>query len=103
MKYLMKPGRCANGAQRDAGTLIHAVETDDEWGSYHAALCGTQPGRRTPGWSNEPAHDHATCPRCLKKLQAQANEANESMADHRDNINRAREQMDGLRRGMGLE
>lgn len=30
-------------------------------------------------------------------------EADESMADHLDNIKRTREQMDGLRRGMGLE
>lgn len=34
--------------------------------------------------------------------QASADDADESMANHRDNINRAREQMDGLRRGMGL-
>lgn len=30
-------------------------------------------------------------------------QADESLANHRDNINRAREQMDGLRRGMGLD
>jgi hypothetical protein len=67
MKYLMKPGRCANGAQRDHGTLVHAVDTEYEWGSMEAALCGTRPGRRTPGWSSY-EHDAATCPKCLKKL-----------------------------------
>lgn len=30
-------------------------------------------------------------------------DTDESMADHRDTIKRAREQMDGLRRGMGLD
>jgi hypothetical protein len=70
MKYLIKPGRCANGAQRDGGTLVHAVDTEDDWGSWGSftpALCGTRPGRLTPGWSSY-QYDTATCPRCLKKL-----------------------------------
>jgi hypothetical protein len=78
MKYLMKPGRCANGAQRDHGTLVHAVDTEYEWGSMEAALCGTRPGRRTPGWSSY-EHAAATCPKCLKKL-AQATIKQERIA-----------------------
>jgi hypothetical protein len=36
------------------------------------------------------------------QLASAEDEADEAAADHRDNINRAREQADGLRRGMGL-
>jgi hypothetical protein len=68
MKFLTKPGRCANGSQLDAGTRVHAVDTEYDWGSFEPALCGTRPGRRTPGWSSD-ERDHATCPKCLKKLE----------------------------------
>lgn len=73
-------GRCANGAQRDAGHLVHAVPgwTDSNGRYYPAsfgkALCGKQPGRLTPGWSEwVPAGTvEPTCPRCAKKLAQQA-------------------------------
>lgn len=67
MKYLMKPGRAANASQLGAGTLIHAVDTEETWGSFQPALCGTRPGKRTPGWGSD-EYDAPTCPRCLKKL-----------------------------------
>lgn len=73
IKPLMKPGRAANGAQRDHGTLVHAVDTQWDWGSYEPALCGTRPGRRTPGWVEPYNGGQVTCPKCLKKLaQTQA-------------------------------
>lgn len=53
-------GRCANGAERDGGTLYHAVRG---W----RALCGAEPGRASAGWSSH-LGTKATCPRCLAKL-----------------------------------
>lgn len=58
-------GRCANGAERDAGKLYHAVEGAG-WGK---ALCGAKPGLRGNGWS-EHLGEKVTCPRCLKKLNS---------------------------------
>lgn len=60
----MKIGRCANGAERDSGFVLHAVE-----GGAWTAICGAQPGRQSAGWSHEdvPA-EKVSCPRCLKKL-----------------------------------
>lgn len=61
----MKPGRCANGAELGSGTLWHAVLPDN-----YKAVCGTEPGRRTPGWSSWHNSKEVTCPKCLKKLDA---------------------------------
>lgn len=56
-------GRCANGAERDSGTLYHAIQLGD-----YKAMCSAEPGRRSAGWS--PYHgDNVTCPRCLRILQ----------------------------------
>jgi hypothetical protein len=55
-------GRCANGAERDGGTLFHAVPAG-KWD----ALCGAHPGRRSAGWSQY-AGDGVSCPKCLRKL-----------------------------------
>lgn len=63
-------GRLANGAERDCGTLWHAVSDDS-----YSALCGARPGRRSGGWGPfEPKelqdpNQPITCPRCLKKMQ----------------------------------
>lgn len=68
-KYLA--GRCANGAERDCGTLNHAVDSET-W----KALCGAKPGRRSAGWRPELDNDpqyadlKVTCPRCLKKMSS---------------------------------
>jgi len=58
-RYLL--GRCANGAERDKGHLIHIVPEESA-----GALCGASYGRRSAGWS-EVSMDPANCPRCLKK------------------------------------
>lgn len=62
-------GRCANGAERDGGTLFHAVPAES-W----KALCGSQPGRRSAGWGT-PWKDEqpVTCPRCLKRMKTNVN------------------------------
>ena len=58
-------GSCANGAERDKGTRIHAVQS---W----KALCGKEPGRRSAGWALFPDQvkplSDVNCPRCSKKL-----------------------------------
>jgi hypothetical protein len=62
---MMLAGRCANGAERDAGTRWHAVPI----GQYKAK-CGITYGRRSGGWSSaQPSDRVVTCPRCIKKLE----------------------------------
>lgn len=71
-KYVPKrlTGRCANGAERDAGYKWHAVE---EASFFAKALCGAFPGGKlSNGWTTE-GFDGAvgfrvTCPRCQRKL-----------------------------------
>jgi len=61
-------GRCANGAERDAGTLFHARWIEDGEVSLRA-VCGAEPGRRSVGWSSwSPPERQVTCERCLRKL-----------------------------------
>lgn len=57
-------GRCVNGAERDHGTLFHALPV----GNGYVALCGAKPGRRSVGWSDYGKHNEVTCPRCIAKL-----------------------------------
>lgn len=59
-------GRVWNGAQRDAGKVVHWVASppcNGFWGN--AALCGIRPGSRGYGWAQESRE--ATCLKCLKK------------------------------------
>lgn len=56
-------GRCANGYERDGGSVVHAVTND----GLQRALCGREPGRRSVGWSDRPM-EQVTCARCLNKL-----------------------------------
>lgn len=58
---LSMTGRCANGFQRDSGTLYHAVMFGKS-----AAVCGAKHGKRSR-WS-EYHGEKVTCPRCNKKL-----------------------------------
>ncbi len=63
-----KPGRCANGYQRDAGSCVHLVPNPS--GVEHPyylgqALCGTAPRL---GWSDHAPTDMRICPRCEKKV-----------------------------------
>jgi hypothetical protein len=57
--YLL--GRCANGAERDKGKLVHAVPDSG------VALCGATYGSRSAGWSREEDGQMVTCPRCLRR------------------------------------
>lgn len=64
----MKLGRLTGGAQKDHGVLVHAVEKGTTAAYCRGkATCGTQPGRRSCGWSdveNLPIN----CPRCLARI-----------------------------------
>jgi hypothetical protein len=62
IRVLRLSGRCADGAERDGGTLFHAVPTD-----HYMALCGAKPGRRSAGWSAY-SGEAVTCAPCLRKL-----------------------------------
>lgn len=66
--YLTGRGRTGTDA---TGPLIHAISSDfDHYPSFGSAICGAKPGKRSNGWSEYRA-DHATCPKCLKKLGIQ--------------------------------
>lgn len=66
-----KAGRCCTGMQADSGTLFH-IRMLGENGPDRIPLCGKPPGRHSAGWSTwRPAEQQATCPQCLKRLQAQ--------------------------------
>ena len=57
-------GRCADGAERDSGTLIHTVPPRSA-----KALCGASYGRRSAGWFLQEAGDSGRpCPRCAVRL-----------------------------------
>jgi len=68
MKYTAatKAGRCWNGAQRDRGSVVHAVP-DFENLTFKDALCGAYPGRKSAGWAR--SDRPVSCPRCLKIIQ----------------------------------
>jgi hypothetical protein len=67
-------GRCANGYERGAGRVVHAVQASPDekiFGidSYAKSLCGKTHGARSAGWS----HDSSlaiTCPKCAKAQAA---------------------------------
>ena len=60
---LRKPGKCANGNERDGGTIYHGV-LGQRGRPGLVALCGSEPAHE---WS---VHEGAsvTCERCLKRL-----------------------------------
>ena len=60
-------GRCSNGAERDHGTLFHAIRLENNTPTYRA-ICGAEPGKRSAGWSMYGIGKSVTCKRCLKKL-----------------------------------
>jgi hypothetical protein len=70
LEPLRLAGRCRDGAERDGGSLYHAVAR----GAWRA-LCGAEPGRQSAGWS---AHAGAavTCPRCLGRMAGKVQNPN---------------------------
>ena len=67
-----KTGRCADGAERGAGRIVHAITAADAVqaeisGSWARAACGTKPGRLAQGWTTVAA-GAVTCPACLRAL-----------------------------------
>ena len=64
-----KTGRCANGSERDAGTVFHAVESG-RFPCWDKALCGTAPGKKGNGWQLQTLLHSVTCKRCLSVLNA---------------------------------
>ncbi len=68
-----KAGRCRTGSDQ-AGAIYHARLLDKNGDPLWRAVCGTEPGRRSVGWSSyKPATREVTCQRCLKRLQEDEN------------------------------
>jgi hypothetical protein len=59
-------GHSTSGGRLDRGGHVHAVEGSSMI-SIVPALCGTRPGRWSPGWS-QPVDDPVTCPRCQREM-----------------------------------
>lgn len=67
-----KTGRCADGAQRDAGRVSHVVLTESplQTPGWSPALCGTRPGRRLGnGWVEVDGAEAPSCPRCARAAE----------------------------------
>lgn len=63
-----KTGRCANGAERDAGSILHLLnEQKPSHPNWDRALCGTVPGRLSAGWDIDVDNGPRICDRCLNK------------------------------------
>ncbi len=56
-------GRCADGAERDSGRLVHALEIGSS-----KALCGAKAGRRSAGWSSWHVTE-VTCRQCARGVR----------------------------------
>lgn len=55
-------GRCANGSERDGGTIFHATLP-----GHRIAFCGSTPGNLS-GWATDTG-DAVTCERCARKVE----------------------------------
>lgn len=78
MRYVSKPGRCSNSAERGAGLIIHAVEGDSSVLDMRVpALCGAKPSGRL-GWNDTVALSPSTkppevsCAKCLANMPVDA-------------------------------
>jgi len=64
-------GRCANGYERGAGRVVHAIKCDENdlcfGASAYRAICGKAHGPRSAGWSVRTDLE-ITCQKCLKKI-----------------------------------
>ncbi len=61
-----KGGRCWNANHKDAGIIVHIIESDEPngfWGGK--SLCGAEPGRGGYGWAK--TEKNPTCAKCIKK------------------------------------
>ena len=66
-KGRVKLGRLSNGFESDHGYVVHACSSNISSYCGGKALCGTEPGKKSVGWS--PAdYPEITCPKCIKKL-----------------------------------
>jgi hypothetical protein len=59
-------GKCSNGAERDHGLVIHAVNDI-------GALCGAKPGRLSVGWVEPWDDTPVNCDKCLNRIEALRN------------------------------
>lgn len=69
-------GRCADGAERDSGTLRHLLSVNEHGSLSYTALCGAKPGRRSAGWNVLPVRGRTwkECARCEKRAEKKKTE-----------------------------
>lgn len=62
-------GRCANGAERDGGRLVHVVLLEQPLASprWGRALCGKRGGRLSNGFEEVDGAEVPTCPTCRRR------------------------------------
>jgi len=67
MNNVRKIGRCFNGAERDGGKTVHAIDSEKPNGDWFGkAVCGTEPGYRGNGWAK--TDKPVSCTRCINKM-----------------------------------
>lgn len=69
--FVVKSGRCFNGASRDSGSVIHIITGIDEndLPSWQKALCGSEPATKLGnGWTN--VYQAPTCQVCIDRHEA---------------------------------
>jgi hypothetical protein len=64
MKYGVKAGKLASGAERGKGSVVHAIDTDSDL-YLQEALCGARPKIQ---WSERGGQ--TTCSKCILELGA---------------------------------
>lgn len=69
-QVLRKAGALRNGNERGQGTVWHIVKADDAY--CGPALCGQQPAIQ---WTDGDAGKVASCPTCIRRLNAIADAA----------------------------
>lgn len=66
-------GRCANGAERDAGKVVHYLaDMGPHEPTHQAALCGRKPGRTSAGFYRASESQRISgrhCPRCERAIE----------------------------------
>ena len=66
-------GRCVNGSERDAGTVVHFLaDMNRDEPTHQAAICGVKPGRTSAGFYRASVSQRVlgrSCERCERAIE----------------------------------